>query len=112
MPITLDSSSWRVGFGLWNAPFLAIAIETILFGVGVWLYVAHTRARDRIGSIGLWALVAFLLVVYAANTFGPPPPSIDAVAWSAQAMWIIVAWGYWVDRHRLAALISGAQLRE
>ena len=101
MPITLDSNSWRVGFGLWNAPFLAIAIEMSLFCAGVWLYVAHTQARDRIGSIGLWSLVAFLLVVYAANTLGPPPPSIDAVTWSAQAMWIIVAWGFWVDRHRI-----------
>jgi len=22
------------------------------------------------------------------------------VAWSAQAVWLLVAWGYWIDRHR------------
>jgi hypothetical protein len=22
------------------------------------------------------------------------------VAWSAQAMWLLVLWGFWVDRHR------------
>lgn len=27
-----------------------------------------------------------------------------AVAWSAQAMWLLVAWGYWVDRHRAARM--------
>jgi hypothetical protein len=31
--------------------------------------------------------------------FGPPP-SATAVAWSAEAMWLIVLWGYWIDRMR------------
>ena len=99
MPITLGDSM-RIGFGLWNYPVLAVITEMLLFAAGVWLYAAHTAARDRVGSIGFWALVVFLLFVYSANIFSPPPPSVDAVAWSAQAMWLIVAWGYWVDRHR------------
>ena len=100
MPIALSNSA-RIGLGLWNAPLLAVAIELSIFSAGVWLYVSSTRARDRIGSLGLWALVAFLLIVYVANTLGPPPPSIEVVTWSAQAMWVIVAWGFWVDRHRI-----------
>ena len=32
-----------------------------------------------INGLGLGALVAFLLVVYVANIFGPPPPNINAV---------------------------------
>ena len=99
MPITLGDSI-RIGFGLWNAPVLAVVTEMLIFAAGIWLYTAHTEARDRVGSIGFWALVGFLLIVYSANILGPPPPSIDAVTWSAQAMWLIVAWGYWVDRHR------------
>lgn len=102
MPITLGSA-WRVGFGLWNAPVIAITLEMLVFGAGVWFYAAGTKARDRAGRIGLWALVAFLLVVYAANTFGPPPPSIDAVTWSVQAMWVVVVWAFWVDRHRVSS---------
>ena len=99
MPIALGDST-RIGLGLWNVPVLAVVTEMLLFAVGVWLYAAHTEARDRVGSIGFWALVGFLLIVYAASILGPPPPSIDAVTWSAQAVWLIVAWGYWVDRHR------------
>ena len=99
MPIALGDSM-RVGFGLWNTPVLAVITEMLIFASGVWLYAAHTEARDRVGSIGLWALVVFLLIVYSVNILSPPPPSVNAVAWAAQAMWLVVAWGYWVDRHR------------
>lgn len=99
MPISLADSS-VIGFGLWNFPVFAIPLELILFGVGIWLYLRHTRPLDRQGSIGFWALTLFLLLVYAANLLGPPPPSSVAVAWSAQALWLIIAWGFWVDHHR------------
>lgn len=99
MPISLADSS-VIGFGLWNFPVFAIPLELILFGVGIWLYLRHTRPLDRQGSIGFWALALFLLLVYAANLLGPPPPSSVAVAWSAQALWLIIAWGFWVDHHR------------
>ena len=72
----------------------------LLFAAGLWLYTRATRALDRTGRLALWGLVAFLLVIYIANLFGPPPPSGMAAAWSALAMWLLVAWGYWVDRHR------------
>ena len=99
MPISLADSS-VIGFGLWNFPVFAIPLELILFGVGIWLYLRHTRPLDRQGSVGFWVLTLFLLAVYAANLLGPPPPSSVAVAWSAQALWLIIAWGFWVDHHR------------
>ena len=74
----------------------------LLFASGLWLYTKATRAVDRTGRLALWGLVAFLVVVYLANLFGPPPPSGLAAAGGALAMWLLVAWGYWVDRHRTA----------
>jgi hypothetical protein len=100
MPLTVSAGSARVGLGLWNSLPGTIAVELLLFGAGLWLYTKATRAVDRTGRLALWSLGAFLLVVYAANLFGPPPPSGMAAAWSALAMWLLVAWGYWVDRHR------------
>jgi len=90
----------RLGLGLWNSIPATLAVEFGLFAAGVWLYSKATVARDRIGSLGFWALVIFLALVEIANIFGPPPPSIGAVTVSAQALWLLVAWGYWVDRHR------------
>ena len=78
-----------------------LAVELAIFAIGLAIYLRETTSRDRIGSIGLWSLVGFLLVVYAANVIGPPPPSSAAVAWSAEAMWLLVIWGYWVDKHRI-----------
>jgi hypothetical protein len=102
MPLTLAADSARVGLSLWNSLAGTIAVELSLFAGGVWLYTSATQARDRTGRLALWGLVAFLVVIYAANLFGPPPPSGMAAAWSALAMWLLVAWGYWVDRHRAA----------
>ena len=102
MPLTM-SGPQRVGLGLWNSVPGTLAAEFVVFGVGLALYLRSTAARDRIGSIGLWSLVAFMVAIYLAASFGPPPPSSAAVAWSAQAMWLLVLWGFWVDRHRMPA---------
>ena len=59
-----------------------------------------TAAADAVGRWALWGLVAFLLAIYAANLAGPPPPGVTALGWVGQAQWLLIAWGYWIDRHR------------
>jgi membrane-bound metal-dependent hydrolase YbcI (DUF457 family) len=101
MPLTLTGSE-RVGLGLWNSVPATVVVEALLFAGGLALYLRATRARDRIGRWGLAGLVLFLIAIAVANLVSPPPPSVSAVAWSAQAMWLIVIAGFWVDRHRMA----------
>ncbi len=84
-----------------------LVVEFGLYAAGVWLYLKTTVACDRIGSIGLWALLAFLALVEVVNVLGPPPPSVTTVVVSAQAMWLLVLWAYWVDRHREPVLRPG-----
>ena len=90
----------RIGIGLWNYPAIAIGLELLIFAIGIILYLRSTQAIDRAGTIGFWSLVVFLLLVYLGNLLGPPPPSVNAIAWTAQAQWLLVAWAYWLDRHR------------
>jgi hypothetical protein len=90
----------KVGFSLWDSALVTHGSEALLFGAGVWLYARMTKAKDRVGSVALWALVAFLAVVYVASAFGPPPPTPRAVAWTTLALWLLVPWTYWIDRHR------------
>lgn len=104
MPFTFTDST-VVGLGLWNYPLIAIPLELALFAVGCWIYARTTRPLNKRGAYGLWGLIAFLLVIYAANLFGPPPPSVSAVAWAAQALWLVVAWGFWVDCHRVSVSV-------
>jgi len=102
MPLT-PAGATRLGLDLWSSLAATFVVEFAIFGAGVYIYARATTARDRIGSIGLWALVVFLGVVMVANVLGPPPPTVTAIAWAAQAMWLLVLWGYWIDRHRIRA---------
>lgn len=95
-----------VGLGGWSSLPLTIAIEGGIFVAGVWLYALGTRATGAAGSWGFAGLVAFLALIQAGSWFGAPPPNVDAIAWVGQAQWLLVAWGYWVDRHRTAVLES------
>lgn len=99
MPVTFASPQ-KVGLGLWNSLPGTLIVELLLFAIGIALYLRATAPRDRTGTIAFSALVTFLLVVYFANLFGPPPPNEETVAWGSMMMWLIVAWAYWVDRHR------------
>ncbi len=83
-----------VGLGLWNAPLASAVMELGLFAGGVLLYVRATRGQRR---WPLWAFCALLLAIFAGDFLGPPPPSIDAVAWVGLAQLLLVAAGWWVD---------------
>jgi hypothetical protein len=78
-----------------------VAVEGALLAAGLALYLGATRARNRRGSIGMWAFVAFLLLAYAANVLGPPPPGAAAIAVTALAGTVVsVLWLWWFDRNR------------
>lgn len=93
----------RVGLGLWDSLPATLVVELALFAAGLALYLRATRPADRTGRFALAGLVAFLLLVHAANLFGAAPPSVEAIAWVGHAQWLLVAWAYWVDRHRVVA---------
>jgi membrane-bound metal-dependent hydrolase YbcI (DUF457 family) len=99
LPIYPGSATY-VGLGLWNSFFGTMAVESLIFLIGVTIYARTTKEIDRIGRLAFWILVIFLAVAYLAAAFGPPPPSETAIAWGSLSIWLLVPWGYWIDRHR------------
>jgi hypothetical protein len=96
-------SATVVGMNAWSSMPLSLAIEVPLFLAGAWLYARSTAAVDAVGRWAFAGLVVSLLGIHAGNVFGPPPPSVQAIAWVGQAQWLLVLWGYWVDNHRRPA---------
>jgi len=91
----------RLGLGLWNSVPATIAVELAMVAAGLWLALAATRARDRFGRWGFAGLAALLLLIYAANVTGPPPPRIQAVAWvGVVGAVLFIGLAAWIDRHR------------
>jgi hypothetical protein len=99
MPVTPWGAT-RLGLGLWNSIPATLLVETVMFFAGVLLFVRTAPPATRGRRISFWLLIAVLMILYLGNAFGPPPPSSAAVAWSANGIWLFVAWAYAVDRSR------------
>jgi hypothetical protein len=95
------------GLGLWNSRGATAALEVSIFCVGLLLYLRTTTARDAIGRWGFGAFVAVVLLAYIANLQGTPPPSVEALQWTALVLAALLwAWAWWTDAHRRPQLTS------
>ena len=92
--------SLKIGLGIWNSLAATLIVEGLIFAGGVYLYLKNTKAKNRTGLYSLIGLVAFLVLMYVLNLFGPPPDSIEAVGIFGNAQWLIILWGYWIDKNR------------
>jgi len=100
-----------VGLGLWYSLPATMIVEGLMFAGGIALYLRSTQARDRIGKYAFWGLVVFLVMVWMANTFGPPPPSVRAIGYAGLSLWLLIVWAYWIDRHRKPIEVTPSRLQ-
>ena len=99
LPI-LPGEGIKVGLGLWNSLTATLILEGLVFTIGIYLYYKTTKAKNKIGKYSLIGLIVFLVLIYFSNLFGPPPDSVEAIGIVGNAQWLIVLWGYWIDRNR------------
>ena len=90
----------KVGLGLWNNVAATIIVEGLLFIAGVYLYMKVSKSKNKTGTIALWSLLVFLIIVYISNIMGPPPPSEEAIGYVGLSQFLLIGWGYWIDRNR------------
>jgi membrane-bound metal-dependent hydrolase YbcI (DUF457 family) len=99
------SGEAMIGLGLWYSVPATLAVELSMFAIGVSIYVRAAPARDRTGFFAFWGLISFLLIAYAGNAFGPPPPNVQAIAIAGIAGGVLfTVWAWWADRHRGATM--------
>lgn len=89
-----------VGLGVWNFFWFSFILESLLYVIGISLYLTVSRPKDRTGTYSFWSLILFLGAIFIANAFGPPPPNVNAIAYAGLALWLLPLWGYWIERHR------------
>ena len=87
-----------VGLGLWDSVAGTIVVELSIFAAGIALYLRAAPLTSRRSQIVFWSLIAFLCVSYAANVFGPPPPSVEMIGVAGNALWLVILWAWWVER--------------
>lgn len=93
----------RFGLGLWNSVIATVIVEGLMYAIGVGIYLRVTRAKDGIGKWGFLSFVIAVSLVYVANIFSPPPPSVRMLGIGALALGVfMVLWAWWADRHRAA----------
>lgn len=78
----------RIGLGLWNSIPATLAVEGALWAGAVGWYWRAARPR----AAAYWSLVALVTVAWAGSPFGPPPPSVEAVAGVTLALWLVPFW--------------------
>lgn len=88
--LPLVGNRWKVGFGLWNARWLSLALElAVLFGGAVLLMA------DPATSPGMrWFTLGFsvaLAALHIYSLFGPAPKSASEMAGSALAAYVLIA---------------------
>ena len=99
LPI-LPGEGLKVGLGLWNSFAATLIVEGLVFTIGLYLYFKSTKTKNKTGIYSLWGLVVFLVVIYISNLIGPPPESTKAIGIVGNAQWLIILWGYWIDKNR------------
>ncbi len=101
-------SGIKAGLSLWNHPAISVAIESLIFIGGIYLYLTSTKTKNKTGTYAFWGLIIFLGLAYLMSLFSAPPPSVEAVGYAGLLQWLFIPWAYWIDKNRIPVVkLSG-----
>lgn len=91
--------SRKLGLGLWNNPTATLVLELAALACGAALYVGLRSRRHPVRAGRLACLLLILVAIYLLSFFGPPPPSVTAIA-VADIVGLLLLAGFaaWADR--------------
>jgi hypothetical protein len=99
--LPLYDDTYKLGFGLWNNPALALALEASLLFVGIFLYLRGSKALSPTGKFGMLVFGILLLIVQGIVFFGAPPSSPSAAALTALLAYVVFGGvAYWLEKKR------------
>jgi len=99
--LPLWPSGPRAGLGLWNSVSGTVIVESVLFIVGLWLYLRGTRPRGGRGRLSLWSLVVAVSMIYFSSLGKLPAATGErTIALMAMVLWIFIPWCWWIDSTR------------
>lgn len=100
--VLYPGSDVKLGLAWWNNAPLAVGSEILVFGLGFFVYMRATRARNVAGAIAPWLTTVLMLSILAYDKLGPRPTVLNALAWSALGAYaVLAALGFWLDRVRV-----------
>ena len=102
--------SRKLGLGLWNHPTATLLLELVTLAAGVAVYVGFRSRRHPVRAGRLGSLVLVLVAIYLLSLFGPPPPSVTAIAVAdIIGLVALAAFAAWADRSTTAGELAAAR---
>ena len=83
--LSVREATHPVRVGQRNHFGVSVALEFVVLAAGIVIYVAFRSRGHPVRPFRLAVVVVLLVAVYLASLFGPPPPSVPAIAVAAIA---------------------------
>jgi hypothetical protein len=105
----MDNASPKFGLGLWRHVAPSVALELLVLGLGLALYVRGRSRRHPLRPIRLAVVLVLLVGTYIAALVGPPAPSVPVIGASTVVLLLLAAaLAAWADRAATSAELAAA----
>jgi len=104
--LALYDNAAKVGLGLWDYPYLTIAIEGLLFLGAMAYYMVGSRPLTGRARFAIPVFCCAMLILQTAMLYGPPPPTDRAMAMTGLfAYALLIGVIAWLERGRASDTI-------